>query len=300
MTGARALPTVPRQQHLDGLGQNSPHSPSTKTLAPEGVLCILQSQRNTVSQHEQAIFGPDVSALLGDWPWRWLPAARTGCLVQRWIGWLLDGTTLQAQMLSSLTRVLSRVPYALSPALCPRLSSVVQQRASQLGLAPLHVQRPSLATRMARTFLTLPSINNNTDARATLPLRSLLRSTQPALGSPCSTDATLTLLRSLWIRLLLQNAWWKGKVDWWKGRFQGLCGEDSEVPQRKGWLAGQYFFFPSLIPWRLSLVVFAWSDFSRVVGRPLAWLCLKRRVNFESPSIMDKALIAQIAVCATR
>lgn len=125
---------------------------------------------------------------------------------------------------------------------------------------------PSAAPRSTPVFsgqdgsnISDSSIHQQQHRRAcqSLPLRSLLRSTQPALGSPCSTDATLTLLRSLWIRLLLQNAWWKGKVDWWKGRFQGLCGEDSEVPQRKGWLAGQYLFFSSLIPWRLSLVVFA-------------------------------------------
>lgn len=60
-----------------------------------------------------------------------------------------------------------------------------------------------------------------------------------------STDATFSPLRPQ-ISTLLQNAWWKGKVYRWKGRLQGLCGEEPEVPQRKGWSAGPYssFFSP--------------------------------------------------------
>lgn len=93
---------------------------------------------------------------------------------------------------------------------------------------------PSLATRMALTFLTPSSINNARAAgvsnRFNVHHRAL--SLQTPVWRDISISATLNLDA-------FQNAWWKGKVYRRKGWFKGLCGEGSEVPQRKGRSAGQ-------------------------------------------------------------
>ena len=79
-----------------------------------------------------------------------------------------------------------------------------------------------------------------------------------------SSDATFSSLRSLFSTLFFfQHARWKRKVDRWKGWFQGVCGEDSKIPQRKGWPAGQHI-----------LVFFHVFCFSLLMalGLPCRWL----------------------------
>ena len=111
---------------------------------------------------------------------------------------------------------------------------------------------PSLATRTAPTFLTSSSINNARASRLSNPFNAnfALFLSQP------SSDATFSSLRSLFSTFFFQHARWKRKVDRWKGWFQGVCGEDSKVPQRKGWPAGQYMLFSSCFPLSLSMAYY--------------------------------------------